>query len=212
MIYFANPTTRTLPKMTSGGAEIGYIATPNQGNPEGGGRFSRPKGVTWVADNGCFGKHFDVNRWYRWLKNNADGAADCQFATAPDVVGDHEATLKRSLPWLPKIRELGFPAALVIQDGATIDTIPWDEFDAAFIGGTTEFKLGETALEICREARRRGKWVHIGRVNSRRRYMRFTSVADSVDGTCLIRDFDRTDKVVLWVREHRNRLPLWEEA
>lgn len=211
MIYFGNPTPESMPEMIAG--NLGFIATPKQGNPEGDGRFARPEGVVWCADNGCFGKHFNEERWWKWLERNATGAAECMFATAPDVVGDHEATLARSLPWLPKIRGLGFPAALVIQDGATIDNIPWDEFDAAFIGGTTEFKLSDTALQICREARRRGKWVHIGRVNSRIRFMRFTSVADSADGTCLIiASKIRTPEVVGWVREHRNRIPLWEEA
>lgn len=206
MIYFAPPHKSAVPYMVNGA--LGWIDTPDQCNQGG-----RPEGVVWCADNGCFGKkEFSEDRWFTWLKKHTD-IEHCRFATAPDVVGDHAATLVRSRPWLPKIRGLGFPAAFVIQDGATIDTIPWDEFDCAFIGGTTEFKLGDTALQICREARRRGKWVHIGRVNSRRRYLRFTSVADSADGTIIIRGPRiRLPEVLGWVREHRNRIPLWEEA
>lgn len=211
MIYFANPTPESVPHMISG--ELGYIATPGQGNPEGVGKYTRPAGVVWCADNGCFGKDFDEQKWWRWLTFNATGAAECKFATAPDVVGDHQATLRRALPWLPKIRNLGYPAAFVAQDGATPDDMPWNECDALFIGGTTEFKLGHTALDIATEAKRRGKWVHIGRVNSRQRYLRFSSVADSADGTCLVFGSKRRLPEVLgWVREHRNRIPLWEEA
>ena len=128
-------------------------------------------------------------------------------------MGDHEATLIRSAPWLPKIRALGFPAAFVIQDGATIDTIPWDDFDAVFIGGTTDFKLSDTALDIIRAAKDRGKWVHVGRVNSRRRFLRFSSIADSCDGTFLtFGPRIRLPELLGWIREHNNRVPLWEGA
>lgn len=211
MIYFANPTPESVTHMISG--ELGFIATPKQGNPEGDGKFTRPPGTVWCADNGCYGKDFNEQAWWRWLERNATGATDCRFATAPDVVGDHHKTLERSRPWLPKIRALGYPAAFVAQDGATIDNLPWDEFDAIFIGGTNEFKLGQQAIDIAIEAKRRGKWVHVGRVNSRRRYLRFSSIADSADGTCLVfGSRRRLPEVLGWVREYRNRIPLWEGA
>ncbi len=209
MIYFANPTRESVAHMKTG--ELGYIATPNQGNPEGVGKYTRPAGVTWCADNGCFGKNFDEGRWWRWLEFNSTAAAECVFATAPDVVGDHWATVERSAPWLPKIRALGYPAAFVAQDGATTDTMPWADFDALFIGGTDDFKLSQTAIDIAAEAKRRGMWVHCGRVNSRQRFLRFSSIADSADGTCLVFGSKRRLPEVLgWVREHRNRIPLWE--
>ena len=71
----------------------------------------------------------------------ADGAdpydpftSRCLFATAPDVVGDAQATLRRAymLGW---IRYAGLPAALVAQDGLEHLAIPWDDFDALFLGG-----------------------------------------------------------------------------
>lgn len=193
--------------------DLGYIATPNQGNPEGKGRYTRPEGVVWCADNGCFGKDFNEARWWRWLVNNATGAAECVFATAPDVVGDHAATLERSAPWLPKIRALGYPAAFVAQDGATVGNMPWADFDALFIGGTDDFKLSQTAVDIAVEAKRRGMWVHVGRVNSRQRFLRFSSIADSADGTVLVfGPKRRLPEVLSWVRENRNRIPLWEGA
>ena len=40
-----------------------------------------------------------------------------------------------------------------------------------------------TALALARAAKRRGKWVHVGRVNSQRRLRHFWGWADSVDGT-----------------------------
>lgn len=159
---------------------IGYIDTPAQGN-------KRPAGVTWCADNGCFGKGYPGDeKWLAWLASNAHAAADCLFATAPDVVGDAEATLARSAPFLPLIRELGYPAALVAQDGLESLTVPWDSFDVLFIGGTTAWKLGPAVRDLVQQAKHHGKQVHMGRVNSLRRYRYAQAIGcDTADGTFL---------------------------
>ena len=159
---------------------LGYIDTPAQGNV-------RPEGVTWCADNGRYGKGWPGHaKWWAWLVCHATDAVTCAFATAPDVVGDAEATLAESLPWLPRIRALGYPAALVSQDGLEHLTVPWDEFDVLFIGGTTGWKLGPAARTLVLEAKRRGKRVHMGRVNSARRWRYAEHIGcDSVDGTYL---------------------------
>lgn len=178
MLYFANPCGPAVIAAMQDGT-IAYIDTPAQGN-------RRPEGVTWCADNGAFSDRFDEGKWWRFLCDNAHAAESCLFAVAPDVVGDAAATLERSLPWLPKIRALGYPVAFVLQDGATDDLIPWDDFDALFIGGTTDYKLGPDARQYAAEAKRRGKWLHMGRVNSERRYRYAAAIGcDSVDGTYL---------------------------
>lgn len=206
MIYFAPPHKSAIPHMVAG--DLGWIDTPDQCN-----QGSRPNGVIWIADNGCFGKKvFDQNRWFAWLQRHTD-AEHCVFATAPDVVGDHQATLARSAPWLPKIRSLGYPAAFVAQDGATPGTMPWTDFDALFIGGTDNFKMSDTAIAIANEAKQRNMWVHVGRVNSRKRFLRFTAIADSADGTfILFGPRIRLPELLGWVREHQNRIPLWDNA
>lgn len=95
--------------------------------------------------------------------------------------------MARSQPMFAKIRALGFPVALVLQDGQQDVPIPWDEIDAVFVGGTDQFKLGRVAARLCQEAKARGKWVHVGRVNSLKRLRYSVSIgADSVDGTYLI--------------------------
>ena len=72
--------------------------------------------------------------------------------------------------------------------------------------------MSQTAIDIAAEARRRGMWVHVGRVNSRKRYLRFSSIADSADGTfILFGPRIRLPEVLGWVREYRLRMPLWEE-
>ena len=83
----------------------------------------------------------------------------------------------------PYVAEVGLPYGFVLQDGATSATIPWHQCQALFLGGSTEYKLSEEAHELCREAKRRGKWVHVGRVNSARRERLIAPFADSFDGT-----------------------------
>lgn len=142
----------------------------------------------WAADNGCFGKNYVGDDAYLvWLAGNAAHASRCLFAPAPDVVGDAAATLARSQPMLGQIRGLGYPAAFVAQDGLEDLTMPWDDFDVLFIGGSTDWKLSLAAAGLCREAKSRGKQVHVGRVNSGRRwaYLAGLGVVDTVDGTYL---------------------------
>lgn len=158
---------------------LGLINTPQQ-------MSKLPDSVIWCADNGAFSKRFDERKWWAFLVKLAPRAESCRFAVAPDVVGDAAATLELSRPWLPRIRALGYPAALVAQDGLEDLEIPWDEFDALFIGGSTEWKLGPHARRIAAEAKRRGKWLHMGRVNSGRRWRYAEAIGcDSVDGTFL---------------------------
>lgn len=154
-----------------------------------------PTGQPWAADNGRFSAPQDYTdaKYLAWLKKMLPHADRCLFATAPDVVGDAEATLAMSLPMLPKIRAAGYPVALVAQDGLTPDMVPWDDIDSLFIGGTTKWKLSEFAYQLAAEAKRRGKWTHMGRVNSWRRFR--TAAAhgfDSADGTYL--RFDPSQK------------------
>ena len=194
-MYFANPTGAAKQHMLDG--LLGFIDTPAQGS-------KRPDGVVWCADNGCFSDAFDEAKWWRFLEKNA-GDPKCVFATAPDVVGDHAATLERSRPWLPKIRALGYRAAFVVQDGATVTNVPWGEFDVIFIGGAKDnrFKLGPTVRQLVAEAKRLGKWVHMGRVNSGKRYRYAECIGcDSADGTYLTKGPDKNlPKLLGWLRD-----------
>lgn len=173
------------------------IATPKQGN-------RLPAGVTWSADNGRYGKGWPgVDRWLAWLDTyTPEERARCLFAVAPDVVGDAAATLAESLPWLPEIRALGYPSAFVAQDGLEALPIPWDSFDVLFIGGTTEWKLGPHARHLAYVAKRRGKWVHMGRVNSERRFKYAAAIGcDSADGTFLAFGPDvNLPRLMAWLR------------
>lgn len=111
---------------------LDFIDTPAQGNVP-------IPGVPRALDNGCFGKGYPGDpAWFAWLLRQVAAGGEFAFAVAPDVVGQAGPSLERSLPWLPQIRDLGLPAALVAQNGLTEQGTPWAEFDVLFIGGCVE--------------------------------------------------------------------------
>ena len=71
------------------------------------------------------------------------GLRGCLFVTAPDVVGDGAQTLEWFEDWYDELNATWQPIALVAQDGMTKPDIPWRRIDALFVGGTTEFKMGD---------------------------------------------------------------------
>lgn len=106
-----------------------------------------------------------------------------KFIAVPDVVADWPATIDRFRHWVAAVERVG-PVAIVLQDGATITSVPWERINAVFVGGTTEWKLSSQSEALILEARWRDKWVHVGRVNTWRRLKwAMAHGADSVDGT-----------------------------
>ena len=143
---------------------------------------------TWAADNGCFTRpeRFSMPWYLGWLERMRAIADRCLFATAPDVVSDAVATWARSEPTFEAIRAAGYKVALVAQNGIEDLDLDWDRFDAIFLGGDTEWKLSACAQSVVSEAKRRGKWAHMGRVNSQKRLeIAWDFGCDSVDGNYL---------------------------
>lgn len=140
-------------------------------------------GYPWMLDNGAFSDKWSEAKWLAALELWQPYTATCIAAVCPDVVGDAEATLTRFWQYAPVIREHGYKVAFVTQDGLTLDAVPWSEFDVLFVGGTDKHKLTESWSFIL-AAKERGKWVHVGRVNSVERMHKFWMV-DSCDGTDL---------------------------
>lgn len=203
MIYFANPTKTSIPHMQA--HTIGLIDTPD---PK---QKIRPANAIWCADNACFAQGFDPQRWWTWLNTHLADVDRCWFATAPDVVGDAAATLELSAPWLPRIRALGYPAAFVAQDGVLDTTVPWDDFDLLFLGGTNTFKLGDEGRAIAAQARAYGKKLHMGRVNSLKRWRYAEALGcQSCDGTFLVfAPNENLAYVLSWIDDLANRPALF---
>lgn len=157
---------------------LGFILTPDMGNLV-------PMNTPVAADNGCFTnpKNYSDARFLRYLERMPRDRT--LFAVAPDVLGSHVATVERSLPILANIRQIGLPAAFVAQDGWEEATTPWEMIDVFFIGGSTAFKF-RGGREAVHAAKKRGKWAHMGRVNSYERLRASAGIGcDSADGTFL---------------------------
>lgn len=144
----------------------------------------------WAADVVGIGNNGDVDT----ALSKLDGLSRdrCLFVVSPDAYPDAEASLARGLKYAPLIREMGYPVAVVAQDGAERLSWPWDELDCLFIGGKKadpswrEWKVSDAAASLVAEARAHGKWVHMGRVSSLARMRRARSMGcHSADGTFL---------------------------
>lgn len=189
--------TRTVERYTTD-PHLGRLLTPVNGNRVEG---LIECGLPWAADNAAFTR-FDEAAYTRMLDRIA-GRPGCKFVTAPDVVADAPATLRLFRAWHPVLVAKKLPVALVAQDGQERLPVPWDDIDALFLGGTTEWKLGDAARTLAAQARVRGKWLHMGRVNSRTRIMLAASWrCDSIDGSGFSRWPDiRIPKGLRWVAE-----------
>lgn len=199
MLYLSGGTP---PNLRPRVAELGwgYMLGPKAGV-----RLSLVEGVPWAADNGAFSGVWDPAGWASWLAAMVPARDRCLFAVVPDVLGDAHATRALWDEWVAVPRELGYRPAFVAQDGCTSALVPWGGTGALFMGGVdcplcrwrkgkrrgqmpqpacSCFKLSEAAFGLVAEARRRGLWTHMGRVNSQRRLRAaYAGGYDSADGT-----------------------------
>lgn len=187
------------------GPGFGRLLSPRQ--------FSRAPdtsaaGIPWAADNDCFQRLDPVA--YRRMLAAIRGVPGCLFVTAPDVVGQWGPTRGYWNLWRDELLEVGQPVAYVAQDDQPAGDVPWDDLGALFIGGTTGYKLSADAERLGREAKERGLWLHMGRVNSRKRVHYARAIGcDSIDGTQFSQWRDRWLPVGLaWARDHlQERIP-----
>jgi hypothetical protein len=175
-------------------------------------------GVPFAADNDAFNGGLDLDKWLSMLDKLEPFASSCAFVTIPDVVCDAPATFALWAQYRELVAGRGFTPALVLQNGMHVfggdrdrpagirsgdDVIAWDEIGAIFVGGDDAYKDGVDVALIVFEARRRDVWVHVGRVNTRRRLAHAQALgASSVDGSG-------------WVRFRSAMMPRlarWEEA
>lgn len=166
---------------------LGHLLTPHNGNRL---EVLLATGLSIGVDNAAF-SNWDSDAFTALLRSLMPLAMAPAtrhrflWCAAPDVVGDARATLLRFGEWRGHIGWAGLPLAFVAQDGCCpVVGVPWGEIRCLFIGGSTAYKLGPDAARLIREAKRRGKWVHVGRVNSFERIQHFDALgADSIDGT-----------------------------
>lgn len=179
---------------------LGVMVTPNTGN-------SLDKvcelGLPWCVDNGAYDwREFNPDKYLRLLHQVAEAPTRPVFVVVPDQAPQQGETDHGHLHactahlfqewfkvlWQEKLDRL--PLAFVAQNGMEYeDQVPWDQIEALFIGGDDDFKLGDfVMMYLIPEAKRQGKWVHMGRVNGGRRIRHAVMAGvDSVDGTSMSR-------------------------
>jgi hypothetical protein len=154
-------------------AEVGQLLTPLN-------RLANRGGV-FAIDNGAY-SGLQLKAFETRLARELENRKRCKFVVAPDVVGSQRRTLELFLRWQPKL--FGWPLALAIQPGVEEFDLPWDEFEAVFIGGDNQFKTSRAVIHVIRTAQALGKWVHVGRVNEPDRYRWcIDHGVDSIDGS-----------------------------
>lgn len=155
------------------GLPVGYLQTPRH-------FVSNTGQIPMAADNGCF-SGFHEQRFVKML-GRLRGSSPL-FVTSPDIVGNHHATLEMWEHWSVIIRDHELKPAFVLQNGCTESDWP-DDCEALFIGGTTDYKLSSTVRNIVEKANEKGLWVHMGRVNSKKRIQYASDIGcHSVDGS-----------------------------
>jgi hypothetical protein len=136
----------------------------------------------YAIDNGAF-SGFQGEKFKRMIARQEDRETACLFVTCPDIVGAGQRSIElfnQRDRWIPE----GWRVALVAQDGMESLEIPWSEMDAVFIGGNDPWKDSAAAADIVKTAKILGVWVHVGRVNTPKRFKHFRSLgADSCDGS-----------------------------
>lgn len=140
-------------------------------------------GLPWACDNNAYTMGHKPERLISYLEELVPYISTCLFVSVPDSVGNITQTLDWFYKFAHEIKSLGFPTALVAQD--LLESRSWpSEFDALFIGGSTSWKMGDGAKYCIRKAQSLGKHVHIGRVNSWKRYAHFRLMDGSDNFTC----------------------------
>jgi hypothetical protein len=186
LLLVSGATTTVRRYAASGG--IGHLLTPANGNRV---EALLADGLPFAADNGCY-RGLDIRAFRAMCRRLRPHAERVLWVVAPDVVANAYATLVRFWLWRPLLTAYGLPVAYVAQDGQEGLPMPWEQIRCLFVGGSTVWKEGPHARALFREAKRRGLWVHVGRVSTQRRMRLFAwAGVDSIDSTAFSRWPDR---------------------
>lgn len=186
MYLFVSGATKTVNEILDSKSEtstrLGKYLTPRANCNKKYLDLTLEQGCLFGADNDCF-KGFDKAKYEKMIEM-LPRVDKLKYVTIPDVVGNYEETIKLFDKWHPLLKNENLPLAFVLQDNMPINEIPFDKFKSLFIGGSTEYKLSKEVADIVRITKEKDKWIHMGRVNSKKRIKYAHSIGcDSVDGT-----------------------------
>lgn len=169
----------------------------------------RSEGFPYALDNGAWsaftqGRPFDEPAFVKALRKMG-AAAD--WTVIPDVVAGGPASLDLTLKWMRRVLDETPRALIAVQDGIVADDVRGflGSRVGLFVGGSTEWKLA-TLDAWARLGRDVGCWVHVGRVNTKRRINRCANAGvTSFDGTSVTRFAKTLSRLDAAVRQ----FPLW---
>jgi len=164
----------------------------------------------YALDNGAWsayqkGEPFNESAFIKAVEQLGQ---DAQFIVVPDIVCGGLDSLAYSLSWLPKLQ--GFKRLLIaVQDGMRACDVRHlvSSSVGIFVGGSSEWK--EQSLRIWGQlASETGCYLHVGRVNTRRRIRLCQDAgADSFDGTSA----SRFAKTIPLIDNSVRQLHMWEK-
>ena len=212
MRLFVSGTTNSLRRQVAKTPNMfGFLTSPAAGNKVA---TIVSFGLPWAVDNGAF-TGFDPQRFELLLVRAAYAERKPDWIVCPDKVADADETLRLFARWQYRIAQRDLNVAFVAQDGQEdLSLPPWPLWTCLFIGGSDSFKLSKASRDLAHEAKRRGKFVHMGRVNSLTRLRKAWSFeCDSVDGTGMSRWGDRhLEKFARWLSEIEAPRPIFQGA
>lgn len=176
------------------GLKIHQLRTPlTQYKPE--------YGISYGLDNGAF-TQFKARTFTRMAEAAVDDSR-CLWIAVPDYPMCAYSTIGLFRHWKHVIKR---KRAFVLQNDIHRykKLIPWNEIVCVFVGGDDNFKESKEAVEIAIEARKRRKWVHVGRVNTVRRLDFWEPYAHSIDGSGIARFDHMRNPVIKYLQKTKN--------
>lgn len=192
LVNGATTAMRALLKIQENRDHLGVLLTPHGYGTSNSMKYVADTGLKFALDNAAFSKWQPgsftcaLGRVVHAIEKGMVDREQLLWVACPDVVGDHQATMKNLDAWGPMLRAVDVPVAFVCQDGCTVEKLAklHGRIDGIFIGGTDSFKTSVTACECLAWAKKWGKTTHMGRVNSFARVrLAIDWCCDSVDGS-----------------------------
>lgn len=159
---------------------LGCLPTPHTGNSP---TSLAELGLPMAGDNGCF-NGLDSEAFVVMLNTYREAEVKLDWVTVPDRVEDGDETFRLWGRWQTVVRAFGFRPAMVLQDGMTRFDVHQFDPPVLFIGGSDDFKLGPLAANLTSDWLEKGRPVHMGRVNTKKRIEYAVRIGcTSCDGT-----------------------------
>lgn len=161
-----------------------------------------------MLDNGAWGAFASGRPWSadHFLRAVDVLGARADYIVAPDIVCGGQASLDLTLSFLPRLRGVGVPILIAVQNGMKPTDLPTLSPDLGiFIGGDSLWKESSASMWGT-HARSLGAPCHMARVNTVRRiHLAAAAGCTSFDGTSCSR-FAKTTPLLTNANYHSSKI------